>query len=102
MRNTRLDSCTNKVLEWDGDGEVARIVLREIEVAFGGGFNDAILAGGRLLRAAFDFWFAGAKKPRKVQVRPPNILKLGRCCDASVVQRWLSEKDLRETVGARA
>ena len=37
-------------------------------------------------------------KPRKVQVRPPNILKLGRYCDASVVQRWLSEKGFRETV----
>ena len=32
-------------------------------------------------------------------MRPPNILKLGRYCDASVVQRWISEKDLRETVG---
>jgi hypothetical protein len=92
------------VLEWDGDGEVARIVLREIEVAFGGGFNDVVIRksddifaaalargrdaipdGGRLVRAAFDFWFAGAKKPRKVQVRPPNILKLGRYCDASAV-----------------
>lgn len=109
-----------KVLEWDGDGEVARIVLREIEVSFGGGFNDVVIRksddifaaalargrdaipdGGRLVRAAFDFWFTGAKKPRKVQVRPPNILKLGRYCDASVVHRWLSEKNLRETVGAR-
>jgi hypothetical protein len=64
--------------------------------------RDAIPDGGRLVRAAFDFWFAGAKKPRKMQLRPPNIFKLGRYCDASVVQRWLSEKDLRETVGARA
>ncbi len=109
-----------KVLEWDGDGDVARIVLREIEVAFGGGFNDTVIRksddifaaaqargkdpipdGGRLVRAAFDFWFTGAKKPRKVQIRPPNILKLGRYCDASVVQRWLSEKDLRASVSAR-
>lgn len=104
-------------LDWDGAGDVARIVLREIEVAFGGGFNEvlirkaddifaaaeakdwpAIPKAGRLVRAAFDFWFAGAKKPRKVHVRPPNILKLGRYCDASTVQRWLSDKRFRETV----
>ncbi len=109
-----------RVLEWDGDGDVARIVLREIEVAFGGGFNDVVIRksddifaaalargrdaipdGGRLVRAAFDFWFTGAKRPRKVQVRPPNILKLGRYCDASAVHRWLSEKNLRETLPAR-
>jgi len=109
-----------KVLEWDGDGELARIVLREIEVAYGGGFNDVVIRksddifaaaqargkdaipdSGRLVRASFDFWFTGAKKPRKVQVRPPNILKLGRYCDAAVVQRWLSEKELRETVASR-
>lgn len=108
-------------LEWDGGGDVARIVLREIEVAFGGGFNDVVIRksddifaaalargreavpdGGRLVRAAFDFWFAGAKKPRKVQVRPPNVLKLGRYCDASTVQRWLSEKEFREVVQAGA
>ena len=33
-----------------------------------------------------------------MQVRPPNILKLGRRCDAAVVQKWLSEKSFRETV----
>ena len=52
------------------------------------------------MRAAFDFYFEGTKKPRKVQVRPPNILKLGRHCDAAVVQKWLSEKRFRETVTA--
>ena len=108
-------------LEWDGGGDVERIVLREIETAWGGAFNEttirksddifaaaeasegkrpAIPASGRLVRAAFDIYFDGAKKPRKVHVRPPNILKLGRYCDASVVQRWLSEKGFRETVKA--
>jgi len=109
-----------KMLEWDGDGRVARIVLHAVDVAYQGGFNEVVIRksddsfaaaqargkdpipdGDRLVRAAFDFWFAGAKKPRKVQVRLPNILKLGRYCDASVVHRWLSEKDLRETAPAR-
>ena len=108
-------------LEWDGAGDVERIVLREVEIAFGGGYNEVIIRkaddvfaaaeasqrkaipdGGRLVRAAFDVYFDGAKKPRKVQIRPPNVLKLGRYCDASVVQRWLSEKGFRETAKAGA
>jgi hypothetical protein len=105
-------------LEWDGGGDVERIVLREIETAWGGAFNEttirksddifaaaeasegkrpAIPASGRLVRAAFDIYFEGVTKPRKVHVRPSNILKLGRYCDASVVQRWLTEKRFRET-----
>ena len=104
-------------LDTDGIGGIERIVLREIEIAWGGGYNEVVIRkaddifaaaeaserkaipdGGRLVRAAFDVYFEGGKKPRKVQVRPPNILKLGRYCDASVVQRWLSEKCFRETV----
>jgi hypothetical protein len=105
-------------LEWDGGGDVERIVLREIETAWGGAYHavtirksddifldaegkpnggKAIPDAGRLVRAAFDFYFEGVTKPRKVHIRPPNVLKLGRYCDASVVQRWLSEKGFRET-----
>jgi hypothetical protein len=115
----RADGTT--ALEWDGGGDVERIVLREIEIAFGGGYNEVVIRkaddvfaaaeasqrkaipdGGRLVRAAFDVYFDGAKKPRKLQIRPPNVLKLGRYCDASVVQRWLSEKGFRETAKAGA
>jgi len=104
-------------LKCAGDGNVDRIVLREFEIAWGGKRNEVLIrkaddiftaAGargekalpgdGRLVRAVFDFYFEGMKKPRKVQVRPPNILKLGRRCDAAVVQKWLSEKCFRETV----
>jgi hypothetical protein len=56
----------------------------------------AISESGRLVRAAFDVYFAdNEKKPRKVQVRPPNVLKLGRHCDAALVQRWLTERSFR-------
>ena len=106
-------------LEWDGSGDVDRIVLREIEIAYRGGYREVVIrkaddifkaaearqreaipGTGSLVRAAFDLYFEGAKKPRRVQIRPPNVLKLGRYCDASVVQRWLSEKGFRETVKA--
>ncbi len=113
----RLDGAG--ALEWKGNGDVDRIVLREFEIAWGGGRDEVLIRkaedifaaagargeealpdGGRLVRAAFDFYFVGMGKPRKVQVRPPNILKLGRRCDAAVVQKWLSEKRFRETVTA--
>jgi hypothetical protein len=98
---------------------ITRIVLREIEVAWPGEFGDsrinkstdvfesaksrggtAISESGRLVRAAFEFYFDDSPKPRKVQVRPPNVLKLGRHCDAALVQRWLTERGFRETVNA--
>jgi hypothetical protein len=93
---------------------ITRIVLREIEVAWAGEFGDsrvnksadvfasakarnavAISESGRLVRAAFEIYFGDSQKPRKVQVRPPNVLKLGRHCDAALVQRWLSERSFR-------
>jgi hypothetical protein len=52
------------------------------------------------VRAAFDVYFEGNKKPRAVQVRPPNIVRVGRHGDAVVVAKWLSEKRFRETVTA--
>jgi len=100
-------------------GDLERAVLREYEVAFDSGFEevmirkatdmfaaaeggpvkrDAIPKGGRLVRAVFDLYFTGKKKPRKVQVRTPNTLKLSRYCDARVVQRWLSKQGFRAVV----
>lgn len=96
---------------------ITRAVLREFEIAWPGEFHDsmarrsedifasamargaaAIPDGGRLVRAVFDLYFGDSQKPRRVQVRPPNILKLGRHCDAALVQRWLAERGFRETV----
>jgi hypothetical protein len=97
-------------------GDLERAVLREYEVVFDNGFEesvacratdlfaaaeakpvkrDAIPAGCRLVRATFDLYFIGKKKPRKVQIRTPNTLKLGRHCDVRVVQRWLSKQGFR-------
>jgi hypothetical protein len=104
-------------LETDGCGDLERAVLREYEVAFDNGFDevtireatdlfaaaesrkvDAIPKGGRLVRAGFDLYFTGKKKARKLQIRTPNTLKLGRHCDAHVVQRWLAKQGFRVTL----
>jgi hypothetical protein len=93
---------------------ITRIVLREIEIAWAGEFGDSMIRKstdifmsaaarnmvavpehGRLVRAAFDVYFGDSQKPRKIQLRPPNILKLGRHCDAALVQRWLNQRGFR-------
>jgi hypothetical protein len=98
-------------------GGISEVVLREYEVAWPGGFDDvdirksadvfasaesravvAIRAGGRLTRAVFDVLFGDDPKARRVQLRPPNILKLGRHCDAVLVHRWLSARGFRAAV----
>lgn len=93
---------------------IKQIVLREIEVAWTGQFGDSIIRkstdifesaaareavaipeNGRLVRAVFDVTFEDSDKPRKVHLRPPNILKLGRHCDAALIQRWLNLRGFR-------
>ncbi len=105
-------------LDTEGCGDLERAVLREYEVAFDNGFDEvrirkatdifavaerpggeAIPKGGRLVRAAFDLYFTGMKKPRKVQIRTPNTLKLARHCDVRVVQRWLARRGFRIVEG---
>lgn len=85
------------------DSRRAGVLIRKADDLFAGGdgpFGEAasIPATGRLVRAVFDFHFAGAKKPRRVQVRPPNTLKLGRYGDARLVHRWLSAANFRVSV----
>jgi len=87
---------------------ISKIVLREFELTWPGAFKDgvvrksedvftsaeerktlAIPESGQLVRAVFAVYFGDNPKPRKVVLRPPNLLKLGRHCDAALVQRWL-------------
>jgi hypothetical protein len=102
----------------DIDG-LDRIVLREYEIAFDTGHQEVLIrkaddifaaaqdspferdpipTSGRLVRAAFYFYFEGCSKPRTVQVRLSNHLKLGRHCDAVLVHRWLTARGFRVTV----
>ena len=95
---------------------IAKVVLRELEVTLDNGnrevitraANDIFLSAtasypcaeavpqrGTLARATFDFQFTGSAKARPVELRPPNILKVGRRCDAQPVQRWLSKRGFR-------
>jgi len=102
-------------LAWGGGGNIDRIILRECEIAWGGHHNEVVIRraddvfaaigsrgqkalpeGGELVRAVFDVYFVGAKRPRKVQLRMPNGLKVGWHCDAAILQAWLSEKRFRE------
>ena len=113
-----LRTDTTDALAMDGSMGIRRIVLREVEViwdhrgqevtvrrsndVFGapvhrGAEMERIPEGGHLVRAVFDVYFGHAFRPRKVQVRPPNILKVGRYCDARLVQEWLSKRGFRTT-----
>jgi hypothetical protein len=103
-------------LDTDGLGGISQIVLREIVVAWNNGFNEVFTHGaddlfaaskcghskqeaipptGRLVRASLDIYFGDSSKPRKVQIRPPNTLKIGRHCDARRVHEWLSKRGFR-------
>jgi hypothetical protein len=106
-------------LDTDGVPGISRVVLREIEMAWDNGHNETVIRkaddifaagmdhdadgraipeGPRLVRAAFDFYF-GDSKPRKVQIRVPNVLKLGRHCDAALVHQWISAGGFRAAIG---
>jgi hypothetical protein len=104
-------------LEPDGVAGIEKVVLREVEVAwntkgrevltraaddlFQSGSDDAEADGpipqdGSLCRAAFDFHFADQPQPRPVQIRVPNLIKLGRHCDLQLVDRWLCQRGFRK------
>jgi len=102
------------VLDPRGLPGVSRIVLREVRLAWGhlkrefmvrGGLDihgaarargrEAIPDYGTVKRAGFDFYFAGQKKARRVEVRLPNTVKMGRGCEARVVHEWLSARGIR-------
>ena len=95
---------------------IRRITLRQIEIALDNSFHEVttraaddlfrcaaancpgpepIPRDGVITRAAFELWFADSAKPRLVQVRPPNTLKLSRHCDARCVSHWLSRRGFR-------
>jgi len=109
-------------LDPQGVEGIRKIVLREVEMGWDSQFNDGLVRKSddvfasaaaytrpfnpiqekaKLRRAVFDVYFGDDEKPRKVQIRPPNILKLGRHCDARLVHRWLSKQKFRTTTQAQ-
>jgi hypothetical protein len=57
----------------------------------------AIPANARLTRAVFLVTFHGSDEPRRIEIRPPNILKLQRDEDSAVVDAWLRARKLVDT-----
>jgi hypothetical protein len=109
----RVDGASS--LATDGLEGISRIILRELEIASDNRHcevlvrqadnlfechasaveGDRLIDGGRLTRAAFDFHFADSSKPRPVQIRLPNLLRVGRHCDVSLINRWLCLRGFR-------
>lgn len=59
----------------------------------------AIPANARLTRAVFLVTFHGSDEPRRIEIRPPNILKLQRDEDSAVVDAWLRARRMVEAPG---
>jgi hypothetical protein len=122
-KNFKLDPLRDdlgKALDLDGLTDIKSIVLQEVEIFYGGDFadkmvkksNDMVISaaerskngkvvkpfpdGGKLTRAVFEIEFVNAKKPRRVTVRPPDELNVGRHGDVRAVQNWLSKRKFRD------
>lgn len=95
---------------------IEKITLREVEVAWdergrevvtrhaddlfegyqeGSLFGQSIPDGGQLARAVFDFQFSGRRRPTPIQIRLPNVLKVGRHCELRAVNSWLARRGFR-------
>lgn len=125
-KNFDLESLRTDVgmaLNPEGLEDIKRIVLQELEVSFGGEFDnrviwksDDIVASaarrstdgkviravpnvGRLVRAVFEVEFESSKKPRRVALRPPDQLNVARQGDLKAVQKWLSARGFRAANG---
>ena len=96
--------------------ELKKITLHELEIAFDNGNHEVLTTAsddlfarsgpyasnacpiprhGRLTRAIFRIQLAGRTPARVVELRPPNILKVSRRCDAGLVQKWLRYRGFR-------
>jgi len=59
------------------------------------GERSAIPQDGWLARAMFEIQFKALLKAQTVEIRMPNVLKLGRGCDFNAVQNWLCRRGFR-------
>jgi hypothetical protein len=83
------------------DSDQHEVVTHRADDVFARGCDQPVIPeGGRLVRAGFEFYFGDDPKPRPVEVRPPNLVKLGRHCDGRLVHRWLSANGFRGRVNA--
>lgn len=103
-------------LDVAGVDGIQKIVLREIELAWpnpregrtvrqgadlfapaaeGESLDDLLPRPARLARAGFDVVFPCSTKARPVEIRLPNVLKVGRHCDARALDEWLCRRGFR-------
>ncbi len=54
---------------------------------------------GSLVRAIFEIQFAGSTRPRPVEIRVPNVLRVSQRCDARALQHWLIRSRFRHGGG---
>jgi hypothetical protein len=84
-------------LEWEFDDAVGLVSSHQAQIDLFRAMQLtglAIPAAARLLRAVFLVTFAGSDEPRRMEIRPRNILKLQRDEDSAVVDAWLRARGL--------
>jgi hypothetical protein len=102
----RLDG--SRSLESHDVPGITRVRLAEIEfeTAFHGSVVEklnetsryhwpAISGSAALMRAIFEVFFSGEPRPRKIEICPPNQLRLPRHCHSHLVQDWLGKRGFR-------
>lgn len=118
-----LRADVDKALSVEGLPEIKRITLQELELTFGGDFDDRIVRrsddmvasavqrskdgkeikavpdSGKLVRAVFEMEFTTCKKPRRVTIRTPDTLNVGRTGDVKAVHAWLTLREFRTANG---
>ena len=90
-----LNQIILRELELTSNAAPFQVVTRQSEDLFAASLDELMPAGWRLTCAGFDLHFAGHPRPRPLQIRPPNCLKLGRHCDLHLVDRWLGQRGFR-------
>lgn len=74
-------------------------VIRAADVCKALGLQDVTLEGScrraQPVRAVFDLMLAGGKKVLRVEMRPPEDLKIGPRGDVAMVQEWLRRRRFR-------
>lgn len=74
----------------DGTDNVLTLAARDLFEADQIGDADAVPGRGRIRSAVFDLHFAGSPRPRPMEIRLPNVLKLRRHCDLHLVEGLIS------------
>jgi hypothetical protein len=112
-----------KALDPDGVPAIKSIKLQELELKFGGDFDDRIIRksddmvasaversrdgkeikavpdSGKMVRAVFEIEFEKCTKPRRVTIRTPDTLNVGRTGDVKAVHDWLTLREFRAVNG---